>query len=416
MDWTQIPPDNNTGIQFPVQLRTDGALAVGNAHVNQSDAADLSSASLTVKTDVTNFGAVSQTGTVTATITPPGTGTPITVSQGVTVPANTTQTVSFAPASFPSLTIASPQVWWPYQLGAQPLYTLATSVAQGTTTDNTTTEMFGIRTVTSYLTGSNAIEPSGTRAFKINGVPIVIRGGGFDPNLFLHYSAADTAKQIALMKTMGLNAIRLEGHIMPADFFEQMDAAGILVNGGFQCCDAWEVGGTLTQAQLTVLQNSAQTIGDQPAQPPERVQLPVVATTSPPASRNQLSIAGFTAADFYPQTPLIASAEYKSTRTLGPAGEKEGPYDWVPPNYWYDTTHPRVGLDGDERGRRLGLRQRGKRGQHDPDHRLTQQVHVGQRPVESLAEHQVPTSSTPTTSRAARRATRSALCATSTPR
>src|SRR5262252_6149638 len=54
VDWTQIPPDNNTGIQFPVQLRLGGALAVGNSHVNQSDAADLSSAALTVKTDVTN--------------------------------------------------------------------------------------------------------------------------------------------------------------------------------------------------------------------------------------------------------------------------------------------------------------------------------------------------------------------------
>ena len=129
--------------------------------------------------------------------------------------------------------------------------------------------------MTSYLTGSNAIEPSGARAFKINGVPIVIRGGGFDPNLFLHYSAADTAKQIALMKNMGVNTIRLEGHIMPADWFEQMDQAGILVNGGFQCCDAWEVGGSLTTAQQSVLQNSALTIGHEPAQPPERVQLPV---------------------------------------------------------------------------------------------------------------------------------------------
>src|SRR5215813_9845468 len=110
VDWTQIPPDNNTGIQFPVQLQIGGALAVGNSHVNQSDAADLSSAALTVKTDVTNFTASSQTGTVTATITPPGTGTPVTVSQNVTVPANTTQTVSFTPASFPSLTIASPQI------------------------------------------------------------------------------------------------------------------------------------------------------------------------------------------------------------------------------------------------------------------------------------------------------------------
>ena len=37
---------------------------------------------------------------------------------------------------------------------------------------------------------------------------------------------------------------------------------------------------------------------------------------------------------------MIASAEYKSSpTTLGLSGEKEGPYDWVPPNYWYDTTH-----------------------------------------------------------------------------
>jgi exo-1,4-beta-D-glucosaminidase len=338
VDWTQIPPDNNTGIQFPVQLQVDSALGVGNSHVNQSDAADLSSAALTVKTDVTNFTTSAQTATVTATITPPNSGTPITVSQNVTVPASTTQTVSFTPTGFPSLTIASPQVWWPYQLGAQPLYTLGVTVAQGTTQYNTTTETFGIRTVTSYLTGSNAIEPSGARAFKINGVPIVIRGGGWDPNLFLHYSAADTAKQIALMKNMGVNAIRLEGHIMPADWFEQMDAAGILVNGGYQCCDAWQVGNTLTQAQLNVLQDSALTIGQNLRNHPSVFSFQW-SDNQPTTQQESVSITGFTQADFYPQTPLISSAEYKSSTQLGASGEKEGPYDWVPPNYWYDTTN-----------------------------------------------------------------------------
>jgi exo-1,4-beta-D-glucosaminidase len=338
VDWTQIPPDNNTGIQFPVQLQVDGTLTVGNSHVNQSDAVDLSSAALTVKTDVTNNAPSPQTGTVTATITPPGNGTPITVNQSVTVPAGATQTVSFMPGSFPSLTINSPQVWWPYQLGAQPLYTLGVTVAQGSTQYNSTSETFGIRTVKSYLTGSNAIEPSGARAFKINGVPIVIRGGGFDPDLFLRYSAADTAKQIALMKNMGVNTVRLEGHIMPGDWFQQMDAAGILVNGGFQCCDAWEVSGSLTQAQQDVLQNSAQTIGTNLRNHPSVFSFQW-SDNQPTTQQEQVSIAGFTAADFYPQTPLIASAEYKSTPTLGPAGEKEGPYDWVPPDYWYDTTH-----------------------------------------------------------------------------
>jgi len=338
VDWTQIPPDNNTGIQFPVQLQVDGALAVGNSHVSQSDAADLSSAALTVKTDVTNYTTASQNATVTATITPPGTGAPISVSQSVTVPASTTQAVQFAPTAFPTLTITSPQVWWPYQLGAQPLYTLTVGVAQGTTSYNTTTETFGIRTVTSSLVGSNAIEPSGARAFKINGVPIVIRGGGWSPNLFLHYSAADTAKQIALMKNMGVNAIRLEGHIMPNDWFQQMDQAGILVNGGFQCCDAWQVGGSLTQAQLNVLQNSAQTIGTNLRNHPSVFSFQW-SDNQPSSQQEQVSITGFTAADFYPQTPLIASAEYKSTPALGVSGEKEGPYDWVPPDYWYDTTH-----------------------------------------------------------------------------
>ncbi len=338
VDWTQIPPDNMTGIQFPVQLQADGALAVSDSYVSQSDAANLSSAALTVKTDVTNYTSTAQTATVTATITPPGNATPITVSQSVSVPAGTTQTVTFTPSSYPSLTITSPDVWWPYQLGAQPLYTLGVSVAQGSTQYNSTTETFGIRTVTSYLTGSNAIEPSGARAFKINGVPIVIRGGGWDPNLFLHYSAADTAKQIALMKNMGVNAIRLEGHIMPAGWFEQMDQAGILVNGGFQCCDAWQVSGSLTQAQLNVLQNSAQTIGTNLRNHPSVFSFQW-SDNQPTSQQEQVSIAGFEAAGFYPQTPLIASAEYKSTATLGASGEKEGPYDWVPPDYWYDTTN-----------------------------------------------------------------------------
>jgi exo-1,4-beta-D-glucosaminidase len=337
-DWTQIPPDNNTGIQFPVQLAANGALSVSNSHVNQSDAANLSSATLTVKTDVTNSTSTRQTATVTATITPPGNGTPITVSQDVTIPAHSAQTVSFAPGTFRSLTIRNPKVWWPYQLGAQPLYRLSVSASEDSTHYNSTTEQFGIRTVTSYLTGSNAIETGGARAFKINGVPLVIRGGGYDPNLFLHYSAADTARQIALMKNMGLNTIRLEGHLMPDDFFQQMDAAGILINAGFQCCDAWQAGGALTSAQFSVVQNSAQTVGENLRNHPSVFSFQW-SDNQPSRQEESASIAGFTAADFYPQTPLIASAEYKSTATLGVSGEKEGPYDWVPPDYWYDTTN-----------------------------------------------------------------------------
>jgi exo-1,4-beta-D-glucosaminidase len=345
VDWNQIPPDNNTGIQFPVQLAVDGALSDGNAHVVEDNAADLSSSALTVKTDITNHTAAAQAGTVTATITPPGGGTPVTVTQDVTVPAGSTQTVTFAPGQFPALTIARPQVWWPYQMGGQPLYTLATSVSQHGAVLNSTTGTFGIRTVTSYLTGSSAAEPGGARAFKINGVPVVIRGGGFSPDIFLHYSAAGIARQITLMKNMGLNAIRLEGHLMPEDFFEQMDRAGILVNAGFQCCDAWELqsSGLTSAADFRIMQNSALAIGQNLRSHPSVFSFQW-SDMAPTAQQESVTLSAFQQADltnasFSAPVPVISSAEYDSSPRLGVSGEKEGPYDWVPPDYWYDTTH-----------------------------------------------------------------------------
>ncbi len=278
VDWNQIPPDNNTGIQFPVQLSVQKALAVGNAHVVENNTADLSRSALTVKTDVTNDGATAQSGLVAATIRPPGGGAPIGVARSVTVPAHTTQTVTFTPSRYPALTITHPRVWWPYQLGAQPLYSLGTSVSQGGAVLSSTSEEFGIRNVTSYLTsGTSPGAPDGARGFKVNGVPIVIRGGGFSPNIFLHYSAADTAEQIALMKNMGVNMIRLEGHIMPADFFRQMDQAGhpdqrrlpVLRRLGAAIQRADQPGRLPGPAELGADDRR------EPAQPPQRVQLPV---------------------------------------------------------------------------------------------------------------------------------------------
>ncbi|MGH3169487.1 MAG: glycosyl hydrolase 2 galactose-binding domain-containing protein, partial [Trebonia sp.] len=339
VDWNQIPPDNNTGIESPVQLAVDGALTDADTRVVENNAADMSSSALTVKSDVTNNTTTSQAGTLTATITPPGGGTPITVSQAVTVPAATTQTVQFTPGAFPSLSITRPQVWWPYQMGAQPLYTLATSLAQNGATLDSTSETFGIRTVTSYLTsGTSSAAPSGARAFKINGVPIVIRGGGFSPNIFLHYSSADIAKQIALMKNMGLNTIRLEGHLMPPDFYQQMDQAGILVNAGFQCCDAWELeSSNLTSAaDYAIMRNSAAAIGETLRDHPSVFSFQW-SDEPPTAEQESVTLTAFAQEDF--DDPVISSAEYQSSTQLGVSGEKEGPYDWVPPDYWYDTTH-----------------------------------------------------------------------------
>jgi exo-1,4-beta-D-glucosaminidase len=339
VDWTQIPPDNNTGIQFPVQLHVSDAVGLSNAHVTQDNAPDMSTSALTVKADVTNNTGTAQTAQVKAVVTPPnGGGGPISVQQSVTVPANQTTTVTFTPADYSKLTIAHPQLWWPYQMGDQPMYTLATQLLASGKLVNSSTEQFGIRTIASRLVGPGPLAPGGVRQFLVNGQPIVIRGGGFDPNLFLHYSAQDTANQIELMKGMGINAIRLEGHLMPDNFYTQLDKAGILNDAGFQCCDAWQIGRrtVLTAKQLDVLYQSALRIGQDLRNHPSTLNMSW-SDNQPRADQEQQTLTALAAADF--QDPVIASAEYKSTPTLGLSGEKEGPYDWVPPSYWYDTSH-----------------------------------------------------------------------------
>ncbi|HUN36747.1 MAG TPA: hypothetical protein VMU95_32530 [Trebonia sp.] len=349
VDWTQIPPDNNTGIQFPVQLHVADALGISNSYVTQDNAPDMSSSALTVHADVTNDSDVPQAGTVTATIAPPGGGAPIAVSQPVTLAANASTTVTFTPSAYHQLVIASPQLWWPYQMGGQPLYALRATVSDTAGLSDTAQPVdFGIRQVTTYLTKPTAQAPEGVRVFEINGVPFDYRAGGWSENLFLHYSASDLANQVSIIKSMGLDGIRTEGKEMPADFYNQMDRAGILIDAGFQCCDSWQPsssGRGVTSQQYHVMYSSSLAIGQQLRDHPSVLDFSW-SDNQPINEQEAASLAGFSQSGF--QEPIISSAEYNTSGILGPSGEKEGPYDWVPPDYWYDTTHSSNNANDDD--------------------------------------------------------------------
>jgi exo-1,4-beta-D-glucosaminidase len=338
VDWNQIPPDNNTGIQFPLQLHTSGAVAIAGVHMLEHNASDMSSSQLTLDGEVSNETAATQTATVRATVTPPaGGGEPITLTRSVMLAPHAASVLAFTPTEYPQLLIVNPRVWWPYQMGAQPMYRLSMQVEQSGMPTDAQSETFGIRSVSTRLVGDSPLAPHGVRQFLVNGQPLLIRAGGWAEDLFLRYSAANTAEQIALIKNLGLNAIRTEGKQMPEDFYEQMDRAGILIDAGFQCCDAWQPEHhKLSKLDDAVLYDSALTIGEQLRNHPSVIDFSW-SDDAPTPKQESVSLAGFTAADF--QDPLIASAEYRSARKLGPSGEKEGPYDWVPPSYWYDNTH-----------------------------------------------------------------------------
>src|SRR4029450_630705 len=98
---------------------------------------------------------------------------PVTFDQTVTLAAREHRIVTFTPDRVKALFIDNPRVWWPYRMGPQNLYTmtLTAETPQGPSDREQVT--FGIQQMTSELT------PEGHRLFKVNGKPILIRGGGW---------------------------------------------------------------------------------------------------------------------------------------------------------------------------------------------------------------------------------------------
>ncbi len=339
VDWVQTPRDQNTGIKYPVRLHITNALALGDVHVVQVNAPDMSSSALTVKATVTNTSGASQTGDVDATITDPQGQNPIVLHRTLTLAAGQAQTVIFNPVSDSALTLSHPQLWWPHQMGGQPLYHLSARVSQNAATSDTSSETFGIRTISTWLSTPGLRAYAGSRWFAINGKPFVFRGGGFqETDLLLRYSHARMAHVIALMKSLGVNGVRLEGHQMPDDFYQQMDEAGLIVYGGFQCCDKWQLGSPSNwlDSDYDTNYGTALAIGRQQRNHPS-VAWWSWSDNQPGPLQESTALQGFADADF--NVPMIASAEYKTTTALGFSGMKEGPYNWFPPSYAYDILH-----------------------------------------------------------------------------
>lgn len=327
VDWNPKSPDNWTGLQFAPQLIQDGPVSVRDSHVVQHNAADLSRSDLTVTTDLRNNTGTARSTTVSASITRPGTD--IRLSRRVTVPAGTTTTVTFTPAR-----IDRPAVWWPHQMGGQPLYRLTVG-ADGSTESHE----FGIRTVTSHLTKpvpGKTWGQHGYRQFVINGRPFVVRGGGWSQDLFLRYSPRTTYDQLSYIKNLGLNAIRFEGNLPPDDMFQQMDRMGILAMPGWQCCDKWEQesGGWSDEIKASAA-NQAGNVARELRDHPSVFTFYQGSDNEPDPAKEKIFLDAFRGADF--QQPQIASAEYKSSAQLGPSGSKEGPYNYAPPAYWWNS-------------------------------------------------------------------------------
>ncbi len=324
VDWAPSPPDKNMGLWQPVSLFSTGAVRLRSPHVmTRLDLPSPAPAHLSVTVEATNATSARVSTQIAGRILPG----PIDFSEEVTLEAGETRTLRFEPQRFPQLDVAQPQLWWPLGLGAQPLYTLTlSSLVAGALSDQATTR-FGIREIGSELTEQKA------RLFRVNGRPVLIRGAAWSPDLLLRPNSARVDDELAYVKEMNLNAIRLEGKLGDDHLLDRCDELGILVMAGWCCCDHWEMQGKWSSADRTI---AVESLRDQIRRLRNHPSVLVWLNGSdkaPPPEIDQAYLDVLQSLEW--QLPTLASASATDTPELGTAGVKmTGPYRWVPPNYW----------------------------------------------------------------------------------
>jgi exo-1,4-beta-D-glucosaminidase len=321
VDWNPAPPDKNMGLWREVYLTASGPLALRHPAVISRLDPDHESARLTVVALVKNATDRPVKATVKATIER------ISISREVTLSAHEQRDVVFDPEQSPQLVLSKPRLWWPAQMGQPHLYPLHTEVVvDGTVSDRIETS-FGIREIASQLNAA------GKRVFTVNGKKILIRGGGWASDLMLRQDPQRMRDELAYVRDLGLNTVRLEGKLEPDEFFDLADREGILVMAGWCCCDHWEhwrkwrpqdhaVAEASLRTQLLRLRGHASLLAwlngsDNPPPPDvEKMYLRVEEELRWP-------------------NPVVSSATEKKTDITGPSGVKmTGPYDYVAPSYW----------------------------------------------------------------------------------
>ncbi len=322
VDWNPAPPDKNMGLWREVYLSTTGPVALRYPTVvAKLNPPGNDSARLTVTAHLTNGTNQPVKGKLKGLIEK------VEFEQDVELAANETKDVAFTPDEFSQLVFANPRLWWPAQMGKPNLYPLKMDFEiNGAVSDQAETE-FGIREVTSDL---NSV---GGRAFHINGKNILIRGGGWTPDMMLRESSQRLQDEFRYVKDMGLNTIRLEGKLETQEFYDLADHQGILVMAGWCCCDFWE---RWPKWQPQDFEIAKQSLRDQIYRLRSHPSLLVWLNGSdnpPPPDVEQMYLD--VEKELLWPNPTVSSATGRKTSVTGDSGVKmTGPYEYVAPSYW----------------------------------------------------------------------------------
>ena len=128
--------------------------------------------------------------------------------------------------------VPNPLLWWPSGYGNPNLYKVTTQLLQNDKVMASRQDLVGIRKLELIRTETTSIEKPGQFLFKVNGVPILVKGSNWVPaDAFHSRDAGRYEKILALFVDLGCNFLRSWGGNVYEDdtFFDICDRNGIMV-------------------------------------------------------------------------------------------------------------------------------------------------------------------------------------------
>ena len=328
VDWNPAPPDNNMGPWRGVDIVRTGPVELRFPQVTSTlTLPDLAHAALAVNVEARNLDASAHEATIAGVVA----GVPL--RRTIHLAPGETQRVSFSVKTDSGLDLKHPQVWWPVGMGAHPLQSLQLTAAVDGAISDRTSATFGIRSVSSHLT------PQGYQQFVVNGKPVLIRGAGWAPDMFLRDDPKRLETEFNYVVNLGLNTIRSEGKLEDERFYDLADRHGIMILAGWECCDKWESwartgGQPWDDADQKVAAASMASEARLLRNHPSVIAFLIGSDNAPPPAVATMYVDTLHAVDW--PLPIVAAAAAQATAETGPSGMKmDGPYAWVPPAYWY---------------------------------------------------------------------------------
>jgi exo-1,4-beta-D-glucosaminidase len=322
VDWNPAPPDKNMGIFRDVEITASGPVALRYPTVVSTvDSPANDKAYLTVTALLKNGTPQPVKGTLKGRIEK------IEFSQDVELGPEESKDVSFASGQYSQLNLENPRLWWPAQMGKPELYSLEMQFEAGGKISDRSQSRFGIREIKSQILAPNR------RLFSINGKNILIRGGGWSPDMMLRENSERLRDEFRYVEDMGLNTIRLEGKLETNEFFDLADERGILIMAGWCCCDHWEHWAKWKPEDFEI---SKQSLRDQMYRLRSHPSLAMWLNGSdnPPPPDVEQTYLNVEKELLWPN-PIVSSATTKLAGYSGISGVKmTGPYEYIAPGYW----------------------------------------------------------------------------------